>query len=170
MRFRAVSVAVLAAISLCGCAGYRLGPTNGDSPGARTVQVVPFSNKTLEPRLGDSVTAALRKEIQRDATFRLATRQAGDVIVNGEITGFHRRELSFVPDDIVSVKDYRLTMTAQVIATERATGKVLFDKPVTGYTMIRVGSDLVSVERQALPLLATDLAKQVTSLLADGSW
>jgi hypothetical protein len=41
---------------------------------------------------------------------------------------------------------------------------------VTGYTLLRVGSDLTSAERQALPLLAADFARQVTALLADGSW
>jgi hypothetical protein len=47
---------------------------------------------------------------------------------------------------------------------------VLFDRPVTGSTLIRVGSDLTSAERQSLPLLAEDLAKNVASLLADGGW
>ena len=53
---------------------------------------------------------------------------------------------------------------------DRTSGKVLFDQPVTGYTLVRVGSDLTSAERQALPLLAGDLAKRVTSLLVDGTW
>jgi hypothetical protein len=170
MRLRHAIPAALMALALCGCAGYRLGPTNGDTPGARTVQIVPLTNKTLEPRLGDAVTSAMRREIQRDATFKLATHEAGDIIVNGEVTGYRRRELSFLPNDIIAVQDYRLMMTVQVSARERATGRVLFDKPVTGYTLIRVGSDLVSVERQALPLLAADVAKQVASLLADGGW
>jgi hypothetical protein len=37
-------------------------------------------------------------------------------------------------------------------------------------TLIRVGSDLTSAERQALPLLAADLARNITALLADGTW
>ena len=170
MRLRHAIIVTIMTLVLSGCAGYRLGPTNGDTPGTRSVQIVPLTNKTLEPRLGDSVTAALRKELQRDGTFTLATRDSGDIVLNGEVTEFRRRELSFLPDDIIAVQDYRLTMTVQVTARERATGRVLFEKPVTGYTLIRVGSDLVSVERQALPLLATDVAKQVASLLADGAW
>jgi hypothetical protein len=35
---------------------------------------------------------------------------------------------------------------------------------------MRTGADLVSDERQALPLLAADLAKNIISQLADGSW
>jgi hypothetical protein len=41
---------------------------------------------------------------------------------------------------------------------------------VTGTTLIRVTTDLTSTERQALPLLAADLAKNVTALLAEGAW
>src|SRR5580765_5671449 len=42
---------------LSGCAGYKLGPVNGETAGSKSVQVMPFSNKTLEPRLGDAVTS-----------------------------------------------------------------------------------------------------------------
>jgi hypothetical protein len=35
---------------------------------------------------------------------------------------------------------------------------------------MRVGEDLPSVERQSLPMAAADLARQITSALADGSW
>jgi len=159
-----------ACLVLSGCAGYKLGPTNNLAAGEKSVQITPFANQTLEPRLGDAVTGALRKELQRDGTYRLATRDAGDIVVNGVITRYHRQEQTLVPEDVVTVRDYRIALTAQVTARDRATGKVLLDQPVTGYTLLRVGSDLTSAERQALPLLATDFARQVTALLADGSW
>jgi hypothetical protein len=41
---------------------------------------------------------------------------------------------------------------------------------MTGYTLVRVGPDLTAAERQAFPLLADDLAKRLTALLADGNW
>ena len=153
-----------------GCVGYRLGPSNNLAAGEKSVQITPFSNQTLEPRLGDAVTGALRKELQRDGTYRLATRDGGDIVVNGVITRYLRQEQTLVPEDVITVRDYRIALTAQVTARDRATGKILLDQPVTGYTLLRVGSDLTSAERQALPLLATDFARQVTALLADGSW
>lgn len=155
---------------LAGCAGYRLGPTNGQEPGEKTVQIVPFINQTTEARLSDAVTTAMRKELQRDGTFRLATRETGDVVVNGTLTKYERREISLVSDDVTTARDYNVSLTAHVVARERGTGKVLFDQPVTSYSLIRVSPDLTNTERQALPLLATDLARRVTALLADGSW
>ena len=153
-----------------GCAGYRLGPTNGLAAGEKSIQIIPFANQTMEPRLGDAVTIQVRKQLQRDGTYRLATHDDGDILVSGAVTHYRRLEVSFIPTDVLTVRDYRLSLTAQVTARERGTGKVLFEQPVTGSTLIRVGADLTSSERQALPLLAGDLARNVTALLVDGSW
>jgi hypothetical protein len=161
---------LLALVVAGGCAGYRVGPVNGGRAGGKSIQVVPFVNRTTEPRLGDAATAALRRELQRDATFRLATGEAGDVVVAGEIVQYTRVGISFLPSDVITALDYRLSMTARVTARERATDKVLFDRSVTGNTLARVTTELQSAEREALPLLAGDLAGQITSLLADGDW
>ena len=153
-----------------GCAGYRLGPTSGLAAGDKSVQIAPFLNRTLEPRLSDALALQLRKQLQRDGTYRLASHDDGDVIVTGTIVRYDRLELSFQPSDVLTVRDYRLRMTAHVTARERASGKMLLDQPVTGTTLVRVGNDFASSERQALPLLADDLARNVTALLVDGTW
>lgn len=170
MRFLHPLSAGLLLLTVCGCGGYRLGPTGGLAAGQKSVQFNPFTNRTLEPRLGDTVMTALRRDLQQDGTYRLATRNRADVIVSGVITRYTRHELSFVPDDVLSVRDYLVSMTAQVTAREAGTGRILFDRPLTGSTLVRVGSDLTSAERQALPLLAEDLARKVTVQLVEGSW
>ena len=53
----------LAAAALTGCAGYHLGPVNGAVTGGKTIEIQPFSNRTLQPRLGDSVTESLRERV-----------------------------------------------------------------------------------------------------------
>ena len=167
---RSVLCAGLATLLAAGCAGYRLGPTNGTSAGARSVQVNFFSNQTPEPRLVEAVNSALRKRLSQDGTYRLDTHGDGDVVVNGVITQFSRSGITFQPGDVITVRDYNLGLTAQIKVTERATGKVLLDRTVSGRTTIRVGNDLSSAERQAVPLLAEDLARNATSLLVDGTW
>jgi Lipopolysaccharide-assembly len=160
----------LAGFLLAGCAGYKLGPTNGLRAGARTIQVNPFSNQTFEPRLGDTLTAALRRELQRDGTYRLSTHGGADVIVSGVVTHYVRRELSLVPRDVLTVRDFQIIGQAQVIARDAASGRILLDRSVSGHALVRVGSDLTSAERQAMPELAEDLARRATGLLVDGSW
>lgn len=170
LRGACIFVALLAVLMVVGCAGYRLGATNGSPAGSRSIQVQPFVNQTLQPRLTDAVTQQFRKELQRDRTFELATDGTGDIVLSGVITRYQRFELSFAPQDVLTVRDYRLMVTAQVTARERGSGKILLDRAVNGVTLIRVGADLTSAERQAMPLLAQDLARNVTALLADGTW
>ncbi|MGO9202101.1 MAG: LPS assembly lipoprotein LptE, partial [Limisphaerales bacterium] len=133
-------LAFLAALVLAGCAGYRLGPSNGIAAGEKSIQVRPFSNSTLEPRLTDALTGQLRRELQRDGTFRLATQDDGDIVVSGNITRYVRREMSMSEVDTLTPVDFRLTLTAHVTARERSSGKVLLDRMVTGSAFIRIGT------------------------------
>ena len=165
-RFLAVAIAVT---FLAGCAGYTLGPTNGTIAGEKKIQITPFLNHTLEPRLGDAVTTALRKSIQQDGTYRLATHGDADIIVTGVLTHYVRHELNFEPHDVLTVQDYRVSLTARITALNTTTGNTT-TWTNTAYTLVRVGSDLTSSERQAMPVLAEAVAKNVTGLLVDGSW
>jgi len=157
-------------VFLCGCAGYRLGPTGGQEAGAKSVQITPFVNNSQEPGLADEVTSALRKAVQRDGTFKLGTHGDSDLIVNGVITNYRRRELTLLRGDLRTVRDYQVTLVAHVTIRERASNKVLLDREVDGNTLLRVGIDFSSSERQAAPQLAEDLARGIKDLLVDGSW
>jgi hypothetical protein len=134
------------------------------------VEVLPFNNQTLQPRLGDAVTQALRERLQTDGTYHLATRGGGDIVVSGVITHYNREGLSYLNNDVATTENYRVGIIAHVTARETATGRVLFDKDVNGYTLVHVGTDLADAERQSLPLLAEDLARNVTVLLTEGAW
>lgn len=168
MRFGAFILIPL--LLLTGCAGYRLGPTNGLSAGEKSVQINPFVNQTFEPRLTESITLEVRKRVQQDGTYKLATHGDGDVIVNGTITSYDRGGISFQPNDVLTVRDYRLTITAQIVAIDRSTGKTNLSQLVRGRTTVRVGNDLASAERQAIPLVAADLARNAVAAIADGTW
>jgi Lipopolysaccharide-assembly len=167
LKFFAIGAA---AALLAGCAAYHLGPVNGAIAGEKSIEVLPFNNQTLEPRLGDSVTQALRERLQADGTYRLATHGAGDVVVTGVITRYSRSALSYLNTDVVTPENYRIEITVHVIVRDSGTGKVLLDKDVKGYTLVQIGLDLASAERQSQPLLAEDLARNVAELLTEGAW
>jgi len=170
MRGKCLSWLCVAMLALTGCAGYRLGPAGGQAAGARSIQVKPFLNKTLEPRLSDYVMLSLRKNLMQDGTYKLDTHDDGDVILTGVITAYTRSEISVQPTDVLTVQDYEITMTAQITARERSTGKILLEHAVTAHAPLRAGTDLTSAERQAIPLLTDDLARRATALLVDGAW
>ena len=111
------------AILSAGCAGYHLGPVEpGVVAGAKSIEIVPFNNQTQQPRLGDAVTQALRERMQTDGTYRLATREPGDVVVTGVITAYRREGVSFLRTDVTTAEDYRVSLTAHVTARERRQG------------------------------------------------
>src|SRR5277367_1352656 len=170
MRLPGIFFVGVAAMALVGCAGYHLGPVNGAVAGEKSVEILPFNNQTLQPRLGDTVTQALRERMQADGTYHLDTHGQGDVVVTGVITRYHRFGLSYLNSDVSTTQNYRINITAHVVVRERATGKVLLDKDVTGYALVNVGTDLASSERQASPLLAEDLARNIAELLTEGAW
>lgn len=134
------------------------------------MQVNLFQNETWEPRLSEPVATSLRRAIQQDGTYRLATRGDADIVLDGTLIEFNRSGLSFDPRDVLTVRDYELVVTARFTATERATGKVIITSSAAGRTTIRTGADLPSAERQAAPLLAEDLARKITAAVVDGTW
>ena len=57
-----------------------------------------------------------------------------------------------------------------VTARDRLSGKMILDKDVRGHTLVHIGADLASAERQAMPLLAEDLAQNIAEYLTEGAW
>lgn len=167
--FASVALAALVALILPGC-GYRLGPTDGQAAGSHSITLAPVVNRTLEAGVSDALAQSLRQNLQRDGTYKLDTKNQGDLLVQTTVTAFNRAGVSYKTDDVTSVQDYRLTLTAHVQAKERTTGKVILDRTVTGFTLVRVAGDLTESERQALPLATQDLAQNITTLLVDGKW
>lgn len=167
---RQILVTLVAVMLLMGCAGYKLGPTNGLEAGARSIQINPPFNTTLEPRIAVALNQQLRKQLQRDGTYRLDTRGEGDVVVTTTILGYEKTGESFEPRDTLTVRDFRVVLIAHVTAIDRISGKKIVDRDFRGRTTVQPGGDQASTERQALPLLTEDLARNITSALVDGEW
>jgi hypothetical protein len=161
---------VLLALLLGGCAGYRLGPTNPATTQGRTIQVRFFENSTFEPRLVESLNQSLRRVLQQDGSLRVSTHGNADLVLSGVLVSYDRLPLAFQPSDVATVKDYEIRLRAKVKVIDQRSGKAALDREVAGRTTIRVGSDLASAERQGIPLLAEDLAKNITALLVEGAW
>jgi hypothetical protein len=160
----------LVVFALTGCAAYHLGPVNGATAGEKSIEILPFNNQTLQPRLGDALTQSLRERLQTDATFQLTTHGAGDIVVTGVIRSYTRQGIGYLSSDVSTPEDFRVEVVAHITARDTVSGKLLLDKDVKGHTLVHVDSDLASAERQALPLLADDLAQNITEFLTEGSW
>lgn len=163
-------IAVIGLALLAGCAGYQVGPVNGQPAGARAVTVQLFRNDTFEPRLSETVAFALRRKVQQDGTYRLDTQNDGEIVVSGVITSFQRSAVSFNPNDIITPRDYEIRIVATVSARERTSGKALFNREFVGHSVVRATGNQDAAERQAEPSIAEDLARNITSALTEGPW
>lgn len=171
MRAPKLFLSALAAGLLSGCAGYHLGPVNGAVAGAKSIEVQPFNNQTLQPRLGDSITQSVRERLQTDATYRVVSRGGtGDVVVTGVVRQYTRQGLGYLNADVTTPENFRVDLVVHVIARDRLSGKTILDKDVRGHTFVHIGDDLASAEREAMPLLAEDLAQNISELLTEGAW
>lgn len=170
MRALKIFLPCAVALLLAGCASYHLGPVNGAEAGEKTVEVLPFNNQSMQPRLGESVTQAVRERLQADATYRLATDGAGDLVMSGVIRSYDRQQLGYLNSDSSTPQNFRVSATIHVVVRERATGKLLMDRDIKAHTFVNVGPDFASSERQAGPLLAQDAAQTIIAALAEGSW
>lgn len=153
-----------------GCAGYKLGPTNGMPAGSRSVKFQPFINRVQVPRVSEYLGNSLRKQLQNDGTFRLETSGSPDIMVSGEIVKLERSGLSYQQGDVLTPQEYTLTLRAHVVAVNVATGKTIIDRQVTGVSYIRIGNDQTEAERQIVPVLTDNIALKAIHLLVDGSW
>jgi hypothetical protein len=117
---------------LAGCAGYKLGPTNGLPAGSRSVEVRSFVNKTKRTAHHRVPGQFHAQTIQQDGSFRLETSGRGDILVTGEIIRFNRSGLSYQTNDVLTPQEYTLALVAHVVAINVNTGKTNLNKEVSG--------------------------------------
>jgi hypothetical protein len=148
--------------------GYHLGPVL--KANYKSVAVVMFKNKTLQPQLEAQVSNGIIRRLQSDGTLRVESKENADIILTGQILHYRRQELRALQTAVLTPREYRINIDARVEARDRVTGDlVLSPKVITGSADTFIGTDLQSAEEQALPLIADDLARQVVSLLTE-SW
>src|SRR5260370_27316631 len=92
LRGRVRPAVAFIALWVTGCAGYHLGPTNGVVAGAKTGQVNPFFNQTLEPPPTDPVNPPMRQKEQRDGPYQPDSKGRADNLGHGSPTRYSRVE------------------------------------------------------------------------------
>jgi len=152
---------------LAGCA-YQLGPTNQQVSGAQSITIEAFPNDTLQPGLTDIVNSAVRRQVQRDGTFHLETRGTADVVVTGRIIRYGRLPLGSRRDDVITPQDYDVSITAHVQAVRG--GQVVYEGDVIGRALVASTPNLNVSERENIPVAAENLARNLISAIANGSW
>lgn len=77
--------ALLAVVGLVGCAPYRLGTDSLYSCKIRTVYVPIFESASFRRNLGERLTEAVQKEIERRTPYKVVSSPDADSILTGKI-------------------------------------------------------------------------------------
>ena len=153
-----------------GCAGYHIGSVKPYYlRDIHTIAVPTFKNNTLVPRIEVLITDTVIKQFQQDGTYRIVGDDEADAILKAEIVGISRTPARFVLGNVLATEEFNLTMRVRYSLINRADETVLAaPATVSGSTSFFVSSDIVTDERQALPLATEEVATHLVSALSEG--
>jgi outer membrane lipopolysaccharide assembly protein LptE/RlpB len=162
-------VAALVCLSLGGCLGYHIGPVKPYYlRGVQTISVPTFRNDTLIPRIEVLVTDTVIKQFQQDGTFRIGNSENADAILQAEITRISRSPARSIRGNVLATSEFNLVMHVRYKLVDRDGKPLAPPGEVTGTTSFFVGTDVITDERQALPLATEELATHLVSQLSEG--
>ena len=160
---------LLLAVLVGGCAGYHVGPaTPAHLRHIKSIAVPTFANTTLVPRIEVLVTGTVIKQFQQDGTFRVASEEQADAILKGEIVTVGRSPARSLRGNVLSTTEFNLSLSIRYTLVGRDGRVIGYPGAAGGNTSFFVGSDVSTDERQALPLAAEELAKNLVSQLSEG--
>ncbi|NLT70640.1 MAG: hypothetical protein GXX91_08085 [Verrucomicrobiaceae bacterium] len=188
-------VSGLSILLFTGCAGYQLGEVKpGIYRDIKKIHVPPFKNLTLEPRLSSLVTNAVLAEMQADGTYEVASRANCDAVLVGQISHVDKYQLRSVRNDTLKSRELSLYLLADFHLEDPRTGARIEERAASGDIAVptddkmsapeeiigarqgRVIGDTIQFvdpsfqigERNALAVVAEDLADKLVSQLANG--
>lgn len=165
----------LTALVWSGCAGYQVGPIKPTQMAkVETIAVPTFKNDTLVPRVEVLLANALIKQFQQDGTYRIVRENDADAIVQGHLERVVRHPARSVRGNVLLTREYLLILRCRYEVTDRRTGTILYRQNASGQTNFFVSgssvlaADVTQDERQAFPVAAEQLAKDIVSHVSEG--
>lgn len=156
---RAVLLAMVAALSLCGC-NYRWRPS---VPAAmRTVAVPVFANETMVTALGEKVAAQTLRELAREGTFKIRPREDAAIEIQGVLKSTDSALVTDSQRDGYRRRARSMQVVALVSVVDRAAGKVLIDnRSYAARTTFFTGNDVLTAREDSSGRIAEEIARQI---------
>ena len=137
----------------------------------RKVSVQTFRNETDVTELGSVATRQILREIQREGTFKIVSRENAAVEVQGVLKKSSLSSITYRRESYARGREYNFEVTAEVSFIDVRTGKILVDnRAYTASTSFFSGYDTVTARRDASGRLAEDLARQIVDDLVNFKW
>jgi hypothetical protein len=130
------------------------------SPAVKTYSVYYFPNRArlVNPTLSQSFTEALREKLQRQTSLNELA-EDGDLIFEGQITGYEVRPMSIQKEDMAALN--RLTVTVRVKYTNNIEPDQSLEQTFSAFEDFDAGSSLSAVEDGLVPEIITKLTEDI---------
>jgi len=162
-----LSVLLLAAFGLTGCAGYQLG--TGSAPKFATLFVAPVKTEALIPQARAELTTRLREAFIRDGRVRLVNSAAeADAVLEIAIAGYQRDVAVTRPDDTGLARRFDITLQARAtLLNNRGQEPWFTDRVLEARRGAMTDDGLIPAETQLLPILGETLATEAVHAVLD---
>ena len=164
------TVVLLAAVSLAGCAGYRIGAQSLYPAHIRTVYVPVFESGSFRRNLGERLTEAVQKEIELKTPYKVTGNSSADSVLSGRIIGEGKRVV--VESRTGEPREVQVSMQVEVSWIDRQGNAVRHARPIplpTELTQVGGSSDLVPEVGQSVATAQQQaihrLAEQIVALM-----
>ncbi|RIH63870.1 hypothetical protein D1164_17160 [Mariniphaga sediminis] len=130
------------------------------SPAVKTYSVYYFPNRArlVNPTLSQSFTEALREKLQRQTSLNELT-ENGDLIFEGQITGYDVRPMSIQKDD--QAAQNRLTISIRVKYTNNIDPDQSIEQTFSAFEDFDSSSSLSAVEDGLVPEIINKLTEDI---------
>jgi RNase P/RNase MRP subunit p29 len=162
-------VMLAAALSSC---GYKIaGKSDILPPSLKTVAIPAFGNGTVRYKLTDLMPEAFAREFIAHTRYKVVSDPGrADMILEGAVITYAYNPTIFDPTaQRANVADLRVTMRVKL--TERATGRVLFDRPLMevkeSYQISRDPLEYFEESDPALRRASTRVAQQIVTAILE---
>jgi hypothetical protein len=166
--FHALFLSVVALV-LSSCAGYHIGINKPKHLAKIEKLAVPtFTNDTLEPRLSVLMTNALIKQLQVDGSYKIASKDKADGILECRIRRITRSPYRSVRTNVLVTSELRVDMYVDYKLKDAATNAVLHSGRVYGSSYIVLDPNFQLSDHQAMEEGSQRIASQLVSEIAEG--
>jgi hypothetical protein len=130
------------------------------SPAVRTFSVYYFPNRArlVNPTLSQSFTEALKEKLQRQTSLNELA-EDGDLVFEGQITGYEVRPMAIQKDDMAAQN--RLTISVRVKYTNAVDPDQNLDRTFSAFEDFDSSSTLTDVEDGLVPEIISKLTEDI---------
>jgi hypothetical protein len=167
--FRAAcAILVLVVFLLTAACGYHVGGKADTVPkSVETIAVLPFTNGSNRYRLSDKMQQAISRELVSRTRFRVVRDpDAADAVLQGSLGNVLTYPVVFDPATNKTTI-VQISVFVQAKLTDRKTGKVLYDRPLSevrnNYEISLYANQYFDESELALERVSSDLARNLVS-------